>query len=38
VVLPALSELDFYFPAYATEHFARHRRTAESPAFVAALA
>ncbi len=38
VVQSAVSELDFDFPAYATEHFARLRRTAASPAFLAALA
>jgi thiamine kinase-like enzyme len=37
VVQTAVSELDFDFAAYATEHFERLRRTAESPAFVAAL-
>ena len=38
VVQAAVSELDFDFDAYATEHFERLRRTAESPEFVAALA
>jgi hypothetical protein len=38
VVQTAVSELDFDFAAYAREHFARLRRTAESPAFRAALA
>ena len=38
VVQSAVSELDFDFDSYATEHFERLRRTAESPAFVAALA
>ena len=38
VVQSAVSELDFDFDAYATEHFERLRRTAESPAFVNALA
>ena len=37
VVQSAVSELDFDFDAYATEHFERLRRTAESPAFVSAL-
>ncbi len=37
VVQSAVSELDFDFDAYASEHFERLRRTAESPAFVAAL-
>ena len=37
VVQAAVSELDFDFDAYATEHFERLRRTAESPSFVAAL-
>ena len=38
VVQSAVSELDFDFEAYAREHFERLRRTAESPAFLAALA
>ena len=38
VVQSAVSELDFDFAAYAAEHFARLRRTAASPAFLAALA
>jgi thiamine kinase-like enzyme len=38
VVQTAVSELDFDFEAYAAEHFERLRRTAESPAFRAALA
>jgi len=38
VVQSAVSELDFDFAAYASEHFERLRRTAESPSFVAALA
>ena len=38
VVQSAVSELDFDFDAYATEHFERLRRTAESPAFRAARA
>ena len=37
VVQSAVSELDFDFDAYASEHFERLRRTAESPAFTAAL-
>jgi thiamine kinase-like enzyme len=37
VVQTAVSELDFDFEAYAAEHFERLRRTAESPAFRAAL-
>ena len=37
VVQSAVSELDFDFVAYASEHFERLRRTAESPAFSAAL-
>ena len=37
VVQSAVSELDFDFDGYAREHFERLRRTAESPAFVAAL-
>jgi len=37
VVQSAMSELDFDFVAYASEHFERLRRTAESPAFGAAL-
>ena len=37
VVQSAVSELDFDFDAYASEHFERLRRTAESPSFVAAL-
>jgi thiamine kinase-like enzyme len=38
VVQAAVSELDFDFKAYAAEHFERLGRTAESPAFRAALA
>ena len=38
VVQSAVSELDFDFSAYAAEHFERLRRTAKSPAFLAALA
>ena len=38
VVQSAVSELDFDFVAYASEHFERLRRTAMSPAFLAALA
>ena len=37
VVQTAVSELDFDFDAYASEHFERLRRTAASPAFAAAL-
>jgi len=37
VVQSAVSELDFDFAAYATEHFERLRRTAEAPAFTTAL-
>ena len=37
VVQSAVSELDFDFDAYASEHFERLRRTAESPTFGAAL-
>jgi thiamine kinase-like enzyme len=37
VVQNAVSELDFDFVAYATEHFERLRRTAEAPAFRTAL-
>jgi thiamine kinase-like enzyme len=37
VVQSAVSELDFDFEAYASEHFERLRRTAESPSFIAAL-
>ena len=37
VVQSAVSELDFDFVAYASEHFERLRRTAGSPAFAAAL-
>jgi thiamine kinase-like enzyme len=37
VVQTAVSELDFDFEAYATEHFERLRRTAASPSFVVAL-
>jgi len=33
VVQTAVSELDFDFPAYATEHFERMRRTADEPVF-----
>ena len=38
VVQTAVSELDFDFPAYATEHFERMRRTAAEPVFRNALA
>ncbi len=38
VVQSAVSELDFDFEAYASEHFERLRRTATSDAFRAALA
>ena len=38
VVQSVVSELDFDFDAYATEHFERLRRTAESLGFVNALA
>jgi thiamine kinase-like enzyme len=38
VVQSAVSELDFDFDGYATEHFERLRRTSESPAFTDALA
>ena len=37
VVQSAVSELDFDFDSYATEHFERLERTAASPAFLAAL-
>jgi thiamine kinase-like enzyme len=37
VVQTAVSELDFDFDAYASEHFGRLRRTAEAAAFTAAL-
>jgi thiamine kinase-like enzyme len=37
VVQTAVSELDFDFAAYASEHFERLRATGESPAFRAAL-
>jgi thiamine kinase-like enzyme len=37
VVQTAVSELDFDFAAYAAEHFERLRRTAQEPAFRAAL-
>jgi hypothetical protein len=37
VVQSAVSELDFDFVAYASEHFARLRRTADEPAFREAL-
>jgi thiamine kinase-like enzyme len=37
VVQSAVSELDFDFRAYATEHFERMERTADDPAFRAAL-
>jgi thiamine kinase-like enzyme len=37
VVQSAVSELDFDFVAYASEHFERLRRTAEAPAFASAL-
>jgi thiamine kinase-like enzyme len=38
VVQAAVSELDFDFDGYASEHFERLRRTAESPRFREALA
>jgi thiamine kinase-like enzyme len=38
VVQSAVSELDFDFDAYASEHFERLRRTADSPSFAAAVA
>ena len=37
VVQSAVSELDFDFAVYASEHFERLERTASSPSFVAAL-
>jgi hypothetical protein len=37
VVQATVSELDFDFRAYATEHFERLGRTAESPEFQEAL-
>ena len=37
VVQSAVSELDFDFDAYASEHFERLRRTAASQSFLAAL-
>jgi hypothetical protein len=37
VVQTAVSELDFDFAAYASEHFERLRRTAHSPSFIQAL-
>jgi thiamine kinase-like enzyme len=37
VVQSAVSELDFDFDGYASEHFERLRRTAESSSFLAAL-
>jgi thiamine kinase-like enzyme len=37
VVQTAVSELDFDFPGYATEHFGRMQRTSEEPAFREAL-
>jgi thiamine kinase-like enzyme len=37
VVQSAVSELDFDFVGYATDHFARLERTAASPEFVAAI-
>jgi hypothetical protein len=37
VVQQGISELDFDFVAYATEHFDRLLRTAEEPSFQAAL-
>jgi hypothetical protein len=37
VVQTAISHLDFDFATYASEHFARLRRTAESAAFRTAL-
>ena len=38
VVQSAVSELEFDFETYASEHFERLRRTAMSPAFLASLA
>jgi thiamine kinase-like enzyme len=38
VVQTTVSELDFDFETYASDHFERLRRTAASPAFLAALA
>jgi thiamine kinase-like enzyme len=38
VIQAAVSELDFDFGAYATEHFERLERTAAEPTFLAALA
>ena len=38
VVQSAVSELDFDFPGYAAEHFARLERTASDPSFQNALA
>jgi thiamine kinase-like enzyme len=38
VVQQAVSELEFDFAGYAAEHFERLRRTADDPAFTAALA
>jgi len=38
VVQSAVSELDFDFVTYASEHFERLRRTAQAPAFAEALA
>ncbi len=37
VVQSAVSELDFDFAAYTSEHFERMQATAEEPGFVAAL-
>jgi hypothetical protein len=37
VVQTAVSELDFDFAGYATEHFERLERTAAEPSFRAAL-
>jgi thiamine kinase-like enzyme len=37
VVQQGISELDFDFPAYAADHFARLDRTARDPTFLAAL-
>jgi hypothetical protein len=37
VVQTAVSELDFDFTAYATEHFDRLERTAAAPAFRSVL-
>jgi len=37
VVQSTVSELDFDFDAYASDHFARLARTTDAPTFVAAL-